>query len=60
MTPHQSGNWEHLAEQASNEMDPKKLTELVSEINRILGEREETSRQLQHHGGQPKSFRADA
>jgi hypothetical protein len=57
MTPHPSASWEHLAEQASNETDPKKLMELVSEINRVLGEREETSRQKRHQGDQPKSFR---
>jgi len=41
----QPSDWRHLAEQASNEMDPNKLTELVIELDRVLGEREKTSRQ---------------
>ena len=57
MTPHQSNGWEHLAEQASKEMDPKKMLELVTELNRVLGEREERSRQLRIQGNQPKSLR---
>jgi hypothetical protein len=44
MTPHQPGDWQNLAQQASTEMDPNKLMELASEPNRVLGEREETSR----------------
>jgi hypothetical protein len=62
MTPHQSGDSRHLAEQASKEMDrihslqsndlglngdirrraldPKKLSGLVAQLVRILGERE--------------------
>jgi hypothetical protein len=43
MTPHQPGDWQNLAQQASTEMDPTKLMELASELNRVLGEREETS-----------------
>jgi hypothetical protein len=31
---------------------------LVTEINRVLGEREETSRQRRPHGNEPKSYRA--
>jgi hypothetical protein len=42
MTPHQT--WENLAEQASIETDPNKMIEIVTELNRVLGEREETSR----------------
>ena len=44
MTP-QSSDWRHLAEQASNEMDPKKMMDLVVELNRVLEKREQTSRQ---------------
>jgi hypothetical protein len=45
MTPQHSNDLKHLAEQASTEMDHDKLMELVTEINRVLGEREEASRQ---------------
>jgi hypothetical protein len=47
MTP-QPKDWRHLAEQASNEMDPNKLIDLVVELDRMLGEREKTSRQPRH------------
>ena len=60
MTPHQSSDWRHLAEQASKEMNPKKMLELVTELNRVLREREETSRKRQHQGNQFKLFRACA
>jgi hypothetical protein len=60
MTPHQPSDWEHLAEEASKEMDPKKLTALVRDLNRVLIEREETSRKQQHQGSEPKSYRAVA
>ena len=33
--------WMHLCEMAANEQDPEKLVELVSEINRILEEKEQ-------------------
>jgi hypothetical protein len=56
MTPQHTNDWEHLAEQASSEMDSQKLMELVSELNRVLGEREETSRQKRPHGNEPKSY----
>jgi hypothetical protein len=42
MTPNQT--WESLAEQASIETDPNKMIEIVTELNRVLGERIETSR----------------
>jgi hypothetical protein len=58
MTQQHSSDWEHIAEQASKEMGPKKMLELVTELNRVLGEREETSRQKRHQGDQPKSFRS--
>lgn len=58
MTPHHPSDWERLAEQASKEMDPKKLIEIVTEINRVLGEREETSRQRRPHCDQPRSYSA--
>jgi hypothetical protein len=47
MTP-QPSDWRQLAEQASNEMDPKKMIELVTQLNRVLEKREQTSR-LQRH-----------
>lgn len=31
--------WEHLCEQAAQEQDPKKLAELVAEIDRLLSEK---------------------
>jgi hypothetical protein len=34
--------WQHLAEQASKEQDPKKLLALVEELNRVLGEERQT------------------
>ena len=40
MPPYQPSDWRHLAEQASKEMDSKKLLSLVTELNRVLGERE--------------------
>jgi hypothetical protein len=43
MSP-QATDWRHLAEQASNEMDPAKLTQLVVELNRVLVEREKMPR----------------
>lgn len=44
MTP--QSNWLHLAEQASEEMDPAKLMTLVSKLcQEIDGERQEKSRQ---------------
>ena len=42
MTP-QPSDWRALAAQASNEMDPDKLTQLVTELNEAL-EREEKQR----------------
>jgi hypothetical protein len=56
MTPQHTNDREHLAEQASSEMDSQKLMELVSELNRVLGERDETSRQKRPHGNEPKSY----
>jgi hypothetical protein len=47
MTP-QPSDWRHLAEQASNEMDPHRLIDLVVELDRMLGEHEKTCRQPQH------------
>ena len=44
MTPSQRNDWQYLAEQASNEMDPDKLLNLVDQLNRVLGEQEERSR----------------
>ncbi|MCU1297394.1 MAG: hypothetical protein JWO91_1672 [Acidobacteriaceae bacterium] len=58
MAPKQS--WQQLAEQASTETDSARMLEIVTELNRVLGEREETTRQQRHHGEQPKSYRATA
>ena len=41
MSPSQSSDWQRLAEQASHEMDPDKLLNLVTQLNRVLGEQEE-------------------
>ena len=46
MTP-QPNDWRHLAEQASNEMNPEKMMAIISELNRVLEKREQTSRQQQ-------------
>ena len=40
-------------------MDPERLTELVADLNRVSGEREETSRKPQHLGNDPKSYRGE-
>jgi len=50
MTPSPANEWQHLAEQASGEMDPDKLLNLVNRLNRVLGEQEERSRAQQHSG----------
>jgi hypothetical protein len=55
MTPSQS-DWQHLAEQASSEMDPDKLLDLVAQLNRVLGEQEERSRAQQHQPNEGLSF----
>jgi hypothetical protein len=60
MTPDQPTNWQSLAEQASKEMDPNKLATLVTELNRVLCEGEETSRMQRRHGINDKIFRAAA
>jgi hypothetical protein len=44
MNPHHPSDWQLMSEQASDVMDPKKLTKLVIELNRLLGERAEMSR----------------
>jgi hypothetical protein len=59
MTPSQS-DWQHLAEQASNEMDPDKLLKLVDQLNRVLSEQEERSRALLHQPNEGLSFPAAA
>jgi len=41
MTPSQPSDWQHLAEQASNETDADKLVNLVTQLNSVLGEQEE-------------------
>ena len=57
MTPSQS-QWQHLAEQASTEMDPDKLLNLVNQLNSVLGEQEEKSRAQQHPGNENIFFHA--
>ncbi|PYX07090.1 MAG: hypothetical protein DMG85_12230 [Acidobacteria bacterium] len=44
MTPSKATDWHSLAEQASNEMDADKLLNLVTQLNRVLGEQQERSR----------------
>ena len=46
MAPHlEEGDWRPIAEQASKEMDPQKLTILIGKLCRALeGERREKSR----------------
>lgn len=58
MTPSPSNQWQQLAEQASNEMDPDKLLNLVIRLNQLLGEQEERSRALLHRGTERMSFPA--
>jgi len=43
MSQHPPSDWKRLAEQASNEMDPEKLMDLISELNRVLAERDQSS-----------------
>ena len=57
MTPSQN-EWQHLAEQASIEMDPDKLLHLVTQLNHVLGEQEERSRAQQHQGNEGIVFHA--
>ena len=42
MTSRQPRDWKCLAQQASKEMDSDKLRSLVIELNRVLGEGEES------------------
>jgi hypothetical protein len=51
--PQSPRDGKHLAEQASEEMNSEKLMALVNELNRVLGEHEETSHQQRHQGNQP-------
>ena len=39
-------NWQHLAQQASTEMDSTKLMAIVTELNRVLGENEQAAREM--------------
>jgi hypothetical protein len=47
MTPYEQSNWQHLAEQASKELDPERLMSLVEELNRALAPRERTANRQQ-------------
>jgi hypothetical protein len=60
MTPSPSTDWKGLAEQASNEMDPDKLLNLVTQLNRVLGEQEERFRAQQHQANDGRLFHAAA
>jgi hypothetical protein len=60
MSQHQPSDWKLLAEQASNEMDPAKLMELISELNRVLAERDPMSVHSGPSADQVKRFRACA
>jgi hypothetical protein len=53
MTPYQPRDWKFLAEQASREMDSDKLLGLVIELNRVLGEREESIQWQQRQWNKP-------
>jgi hypothetical protein len=53
MTPYQPRDWKCLAEQASREMDSDKLLSLVIELNRVLGEREESIQWQQRQWNKP-------
>jgi hypothetical protein len=48
MSLHSPGDWKHIAEQASEEMNSDRLMELVNELNRVLVEHEETRRQQRY------------
>jgi hypothetical protein len=52
MSPDPTGDWKHLAEQVSTEMNSEKLLELVNELNQVLGEGEDKPRQQRHQGNQ--------
>jgi hypothetical protein len=43
----QLSNWQHLAEQASKELDPLKLITLVEELNFTLAENERITKNKQ-------------
>lgn len=46
-------DWRELSEAASREQDPKKLLELVKQLNEVLAEREENARRMQ--GPEPQT-----
>ncbi len=48
--------WRELCEQAANEYDPRKLHELVVEINRLLEERERQLLQQSISGTDPAGW----
>jgi hypothetical protein len=58
MTSSKANDWHSLAEQASNEMDADKLLNLVTQLNRALGEQEEQSRAQRHQGTELMPFSA--
>jgi hypothetical protein len=52
MPPDLPGDWKHLAEQASSEMNSEKLLELVNELNQLLGEHEDKARKQRQQANQ--------
>ena len=44
MLPTQDKDWKHLAQQASTETDPGRLMQLITELNQVLEQQEETTR----------------
>jgi len=58
MTPSKATDWHSRAEQASNEMDADKLLNLVTQLNRVLGEQEERSRAQRRQGTEFMTFSA--
>jgi hypothetical protein len=46
--------WEQLCEQAAVEQDPEKMLKLISEINRLLSEKEERLKGLRLKPDAPK------
>jgi len=60
MSQHAPRDWKYLAEQASTEMDPLKLMDVISELNRVLAEREQLSLKPSSPTDQLACFRASA
>lgn len=52
--------WQQLCEQAANEQDPKRLMELVKEINRLLLDKQQRLQPHQTAGAKPSGPDGDA